>query len=115
MWSPRPGRASGEPAPFASSWDTKEIGMHLLTVLSRVVRRRGFIIAGLLIALCLPVAVHAGAGPSGSTLQIVAGSGYYNSDTGHYYYALNRTDWQSAENEAKSLGGHLVTINDQAE
>lgn len=34
---------------------------------------------------------------------------------GHTYHLLSGQDWQSAENESVSLGGHLVTINDLAE
>lgn len=34
---------------------------------------------------------------------------------GHVYYLLAPSGWQAAENSAVQLGGHLVTINDQAE
>jgi hypothetical protein len=41
--------------------------------------------------------------------------GYINPANGHAYYLLDYTDWISAEGYAQSLGGHLVTINNQAE
>ncbi len=39
----------------------------------------------------------------------------YNPVTGHNYFLLSSSDWLSAESAAVSLGGHLVTINNQAE
>jgi hypothetical protein len=39
----------------------------------------------------------------------------YNPTTGHLYELLSNSDWLSAEATAVTLGGHLVTINDQAE
>lgn len=33
----------------------------------------------------------------------------------HYYLLLEETDWADAEAQAVELGGHLVTINDEAE
>ena len=41
--------------------------------------------------------------------------GYVNPANGHAYYLLDGTDWISAEDYARSLGGHLVSINSQAE
>lgn len=38
-----------------------------------------------------------------------------NSANGHIYYLLTTNNWTLAEAEAVSLGGHLVTINDDAE
>ena len=34
---------------------------------------------------------------------------------GHLYYLLDKSNWSDAEFEAVALGGHLATINDQAE
>jgi probable HAF family extracellular repeat protein len=34
---------------------------------------------------------------------------------GHAYYLLDASSWYAAERKAMALGGHLVTINDQAE
>lgn len=40
----------------------------------------------------------------------------YNPATGHYYELVSGVgDWSQAENSAIALGGHLVTINNQAE
>jgi len=38
-----------------------------------------------------------------------------NSSNGHLYYLLAPNTWTNCEAEAVSLGGHLATINDQAE
>ena len=38
-----------------------------------------------------------------------------NPANSHYYYLIDTTDWINSENEALTLGGHLVTVNDQAE
>jgi len=38
-----------------------------------------------------------------------------NAANGHVYYLLSTNSWTRAEKEAVSLGGHLVTINDEAE
>ena len=38
-----------------------------------------------------------------------------NPANGHDYYLLSQGCWTAAEAEAITLGGHLVTINDQAE
>lgn len=39
----------------------------------------------------------------------------FNPNNGHLYYLLGVTGWVEAEAEAVSLGGHLVTINNQEE
>ena len=38
-----------------------------------------------------------------------------NFNNGHAYYLLSPTNWNSAEAEAISLGGHLATVNDALE
>lgn len=38
-----------------------------------------------------------------------------NPGNGHTYYLLTEDTWQSSEAQAVALGGHLATINDQAE
>ncbi len=38
-----------------------------------------------------------------------------NPANGHQYYLLKEASWTDSEKEAVSLGGHLVTINDEAE
>src|SRR4051794_33179443 len=45
---------------------------------------------------------------------VVAGP-TFNPATGHYYYLLASSTWTDAEARAQSLGGHLATINSQAE
>ena len=43
------------------------------------------------------------------------GDWHLNPATGHYYSELENMSWAEAEAHAVRLGGHLVTINDQAE
>src|SRR6266496_2953016 len=38
-----------------------------------------------------------------------------NTGNGHSYYLLTQSHWIEAERKAKSLGGHLATIDDAAE
>jgi hypothetical protein len=38
-----------------------------------------------------------------------------NLANGHHYYLLTASTWTAAETEARTLGGHLVTIDDSAE
>lgn len=67
--------------------------------------RRGCVLgcALLLSAVALPAAATVLTGP------------IVNPSTGNTYYLLDTTTWTASEAEAQSLGGHLVTINDQAE
>ena len=51
---------------------------------------------------------------SGAQAGVIVGP-IFNPATGSSYYLLDQGNWTSSENEAVSLGGHLVTINDQAE
>ena len=55
----------------------------------------------------------ASAGWATSTPTIVSAA--YNPATDHTYFLLSTSDWLSAESAAVSLGGNLVTINNQAE
>ena len=53
-----------------------------------------------------------------STISIYAGvvvGPVTNAANGHLYYLLTEDTWQNSEAQAAGLGGHLVTINDQAE
>lgn len=58
------------------------------------------------------VVLHLSAIPANAA--IIAGPFDY-SGNGHHYYLLAPTGWVNSENEAVSLGGHLVAINDLSE
>lgn len=45
----------------------------------------------------------------------VASPRWKNPANGHTYFLISENTWREAESEAKSLSGHLVTINDEAE
>ena len=49
-----------------------------------------------------------------ASLPIKATAFYYNPSTGHWYKIVEG-DWETAEEAAVELGGHLVTINDANE
>ncbi|MGI9519509.1 MAG: C-type lectin domain-containing protein [Pirellulaceae bacterium] len=49
-----------------------------------------------------------------SSADIISGP-VFNPGTGHFYYLLSQNTWTNSEIEAVTLGGHLVTLNDQAE
>lgn len=54
----------------------------------------------------------------GSAMSLPAGiidGPLTNPANGHWYYLLEEDTWQNSESQAVELGGHLVTINDQAE
>lgn len=46
--------------------------------------------------------------------QVISGP-IFNPANGHYYYLLDASNWTSAQVQASSLNGNLVTINDAAE
>jgi len=46
--------------------------------------------------------------------ETVAGP-FFNPANGHAYFMLGENSWSNSQAEAASLGGHLVTIADQAE
>jgi alpha-tubulin suppressor-like RCC1 family protein len=52
--------------------------------------------------------------PQGGPAEIIAGPIEYPTNR-HRYYLLDKASWTNAEAKAVSLGGHLVTINDQEE
>jgi hypothetical protein len=52
---------------------------------------------------------------TGQAVALDLGGWPYNPTTGHYYAQLDATSWLKAEEFATGYGGHLVTVNDQAE
>jgi len=46
---------------------------------------------------------------------LIVGGPFTNPANGHIYYLLNAAYWRAAESQAIHLGGHLATINNQAE
>jgi hypothetical protein len=61
--------------------------------------------------LCAAI-LGGGIGDSAQALNTISGPITYNS---HTYYLLDTALWGESETAAQTLGGHLVTINDQAE
>ena len=47
-------------------------------------------------------------------MAVIAGP-IVNPANGNSYYLLSQNTWTASESEAQSLGGHLVTVNNQAE
>lgn len=49
------------------------------------------------------------------SLGVTIAGPWINPANGHFYYLLDADTWTNSEDQAIALGGHLVTINDQAE
>ncbi|MFO1196837.1 MAG: lectin-like protein [Burkholderiaceae bacterium] len=82
----------------------KGMKMSLQARLAKSVDIRAWIAASSLAVGCLmPLQSHA--------LGVI-GSGTYG---GHSYFLLESANWSTSETAAQALGGHLVTVNDQAE
>lgn len=45
----------------------------------------------------------------------ILGGPIINTTNGNLYYLLSENTWSASEREARTLGGHLVTINDESE
>ena len=76
---------------------------------SRLIRAALVLLAGVVIALVGVVAWP------GAASALDVGQWQGNPATGHYYRQVDNVTWAQAEAYAVSIGGHLVTINDQAE
>ena len=50
-----------------------------------------------------------------SAFSVTLSGPVFNPVNGHRYYLLASSPWTTAETEAITLGGHLVTVNDAAE
>jgi hypothetical protein len=70
-------------------------------------------ISGSLATVALPVVSFAWA-PRLQAATVLSGP-EVNSANGHSYYLLTSDFWEPSEDAAVALGGHLVTVNDQAE
>jgi hypothetical protein len=55
-----------------------------------------------------------GIGVSAQAASVISGP-VINPANGHSYYLLSSGLWEASETAAQALGGHLVTVNDQAE
>lgn len=75
---------------------------------SRLVGTRGGLAVLSLLSLAIVLPGEA------SWAEVLAGP-IANPGNGHHYYLLASTTWKASEAEAERLGGHLVTINDEAE
>jgi Lectin C-type domain len=73
------------------------------------VRRAAAAVVAFAMALAGVVAVP------GAVTALDVGPWQYNPATGHYYRQVDNLTWVQAESYAISVGGHLVTINGQAE
>ncbi len=63
----------------------------------------------------LPILVFVLLGYVNSSMASVIAGPIVNPATSHQYYLLSPNTWTNAEAEAAAMGGHLVTINDDAE
>lgn len=59
--------------------------------------------------------IHVHAGSAIPSPPGVTAGPFFNPHNGHLYYLLESSNWTSAQAAARQLGGHLVTINDDAE
>lgn len=59
--------------------------------------------------------IHAHAGSAIPSGPGVTAGPFLNPQNGHLYYLLESSNWTSAQATARQLGGHLVTINNDAE
>ena len=63
----------------------------------------------------IPCIVLVVAGTVGTAEASILAGPITNPANGHQYYLLTQNTWAASQAEAIGLGGHLVTINDQAE
>lgn len=63
---------------------------------------------------CLAVVAAALSAPRFSSATVLSGP-VTNPANNHRYYLLSQDTWTESESEATTLGGHLTTVNDNAE
>ena len=71
--------------------------------------------AALALLVGLVIALAGFAAWPGAAKAVDVGPWLHNPATGHYYQQVGNVTWAQAETYAVSVGGHLVTLNDQAE